>query len=193
MSRTLRTFSRALRWILDATWSVAWWSTEGLRRTSMRSTGLRLLVVGLAVGWLLGWSNGKVIHIVTETELPRPVTPPPAGTVWARAKTTGYCPCWRCCGWGADGHTAIGRDVRVHPFGIAVDSGLIAYGTPLLVPGYGFAAADDTGGAMRQDARSGVLHIDLRFREHEEAQRWGVRWMWIAVPSASPAASAGGK
>jgi 3D (Asp-Asp-Asp) domain-containing protein len=186
----MRTLTKVLRWIIDAAWSVAWWSVEGLRRASMRSTGIRLLAVGLIVGWLLGWSNGKVIHVVTETELPRPVTPPPTGMVWARTKTTGYCPCWRCCGWGADGPTSIGRDVRDHPYGIAVDSGLVSYGTGLLVPGYGYAAADDTGGAMRQDARNGVLHIDLRFKTHDEAARWGVRWLWLAVPAGSAAGRA---
>jgi 3D (Asp-Asp-Asp) domain-containing protein len=190
MKRFLRHLVILLRHLLNAAWAFSWWMTEGLRRSSSRATGLRLLALGLAVGALIGWSNGKVIHIVNETELPRPVTPPPPGTVWARAMTTGYCPCWRCCGVGADGHTATRRDVRDYPFGIAVDSGLLPYGNTIVVPGYGIAQTDDTGGAMRQDAKRGLLHLDLRFKTHAEAERWGVRWLWIAVPSGSEAAHA---
>jgi 3D (Asp-Asp-Asp) domain-containing protein len=185
--RVLRQLMLLLRQLLSLTWSFSWWLTAGLRKDSTRSTGLRLLALGLAIGALIGWSNGKVIHIVNETELPRPVTPPPPGMAWARAMTTGYCPCWRCCGMQADGHTSTRRDVRQHPYGIAVDSGLLPNHTSLLVPGYGLAEADDTGGAMRQHAREGLLHIDLRFKTHDQAARWGVRWMWLAVPAGAKA------
>lgn len=189
LRRLVRQLGILLRRLLDLSWSFSWWMTEGLRRSHSRGTGLRLLALGLAVGALLGWSNGKVIHIIPERELPKPVAPPPAGMTWARALTTGYCPCWRCCGPNAKGITSTRRDVRTYPFGLAVDSGLLPYGTTLMVPGYGVAEADDTGGAMRQDARAGRLHLDLRFRTHEEAARWGVRLMWLAVPVGTKAAA----
>ena len=64
-------------------------------------------------------------------------------------KATGYCPCWRCCGAFANGHTAINRDVMKYPFGIAVEPKLLPYRIELDVPGYGRAMVDDTGGASR--------------------------------------------
>jgi 3D (Asp-Asp-Asp) domain-containing protein len=182
MQRDLRLLLIGTRRFLRGCWSFAWWTTEGLRDRRARGTGLRLLALGLVLGTVIGWSNGKVIHIITETELPKPVTAPPPGQTWARVLTTGYCPCWRCCGLSADGITAINRRIREYPHGIAADSQLVPYRTSLSVPGYGIANVDDTGGAMRQDARRGRLHLDLRFVSHDQAARWGRRWMWIAVP-----------
>lgn len=186
----LRRIVLVLRRVIAACWSLSWWTTAGLRDRRTRPTGIRLLVLGLLAGALIGWSNGKVIHVVQEKELPKPVTPAPPGRAWARVMTTGYCPCWRCCGWDATGHTATNRDVSVYPFGLASDRQMMPYDTELMVPGYGQAVVDDTGGRMRQDARKGLFHLDLRFTSHDEALRWGVRWMWIAVPLGTKAASA---
>lgn len=60
--------------------------------------------------------------------------------------------------------------------GVAVDPKRIPYGSLLYVPGYGFALADDTGAAMR-NARG--LHIDVRFRKHADAQKWGAQLLVI--------------
>jgi 3D (Asp-Asp-Asp) domain-containing protein len=121
------------------------------------------------------------------------VLPPPAGTRWVPVKTTGYCPCWRCCGAFANGRTAINRDVQQFPFGIAVEPKLLPYRIELDVPGYGRALVDDTGGAMRQSAQQGTVHLDLRFETHQTALNWGVRRMWIAVPETAPAAHLPGR
>jgi 3D (Asp-Asp-Asp) domain-containing protein len=116
-------------------------------------------------------------------------SPTPTATV--TVMTTGYCPCERCCGGTADGITAINRDVRRHPHGIAVDPLLIPYRTVLSVPGYGTALVDDTGAAMRADGARGIVHLDLRFRTHAEARTWGVRWLRVVLPGDSPAALLG--
>jgi len=148
--------------------------------------GLRLAllagVTGLAIGWLAGERVNVTVTVRQETELPRPVTPAPPGTRWTRVLTTGYCPCAICCAGSADGKTATGRDVRSHPFGIASDPKRVRPGLRLDIPGYGQAQVDDTGGAMRQSGRDGVIQLDLRFTGHEQARRWGRRWMWIALP-----------
>ena len=106
---------------------------------------------------------------------------------------TAYCPCTRCCGERAVGLTADGTDVRTWPYGIAVDPRWLPYGTPILVPhGLGYldqqqpAArvfyADDTGGTIRRRARAtGRPHIDLRFRQHGNAVRFGVRVITVLV------------
>lgn len=142
-------------------------------------------LLGLGIGW---WSAPELVRYVTRGEAHRPVTAPPAGTSWVKVLTTAYCPCAICCGADADGRTAINRRVTSHPHGIAVEPRLIPYRTWLQVPGYGVAMVDDTGGAMRQSAKRGIVHLDLRFREHATARRWGRQWHWIAVPEHLPAA-----
>ncbi len=51
----------------------------------------------------------------------------------------------------------------------AVDPAVIPLGTVLYVPGYGYAVAADTGGAIKGKK------VDLFFPTVEEALRWGVR------------------
>lgn len=89
------------------------------------------------------------------------------------AKLTGYCPCEKCCGSWADGVTSTGRSAKLP--GAAVDPKMIPYRSMLVIPGVGKRLADDTGGAMRQAGRRGEYHIDVRFRTHKEALRFGVR------------------
>ena len=88
-------------------------------------------------------------------------------------KVTAYCPCEKCCGKFADGFTSIGRDAR-KTLGVAADPKLLSYGTKLDVPGIGVRVVDDTGGAMRQSAKKGIWHIDVRFHDHNEALQFGV-------------------
>ena len=79
-------------------------------------------------------------------------------------------------------------------YGYAVDPRAIPYGTPIFVPGYWdsinrnnnfvpqmMPKTDDTGGAMRQSWRKGILHIDVRYRTHSAALRWGKRNMKVFV------------
>jgi 3D (Asp-Asp-Asp) domain-containing protein len=175
--------------------SVLWWGG------STRPGPAWLIAYGLALGFIIGvlfhmrFNQVEVIERVRtlvfgekSLELPKPATPPPPGTIWAKALTTGYCPCVICCEAQTDGRTAINRKVAEHPYGIAVEPKLLPYRIHLLVPGYGYAMIDDTGGAMRQSAKRGILHLDLRYPDHAVARRWGRRWMWIAIPETAAAA-----
>ena len=110
------------------------------------------------------------------------------------AIVTAYCPCSYCCGHRSVGLTADGTDVRDEPYGVAVDPKQIPYGTSIFIPaGEGYLdksrpddrvfVADDTGGIIRRRTRStGVIHIDLRFQRHINAQKFGVKtmtiWIW---------------
>ena len=68
---------------------------------------------------------------------------------------------------GCSGITAIGRPAG-HGI-VAVDPSVIPLGTRLFIPGYGFAIAGDTGGAI-------VGHrIDLGFDSYSDAMRFGRR------------------
>jgi len=97
-----------------------------------------------------------------------------------RMKVTAYCPCENCCGKYADGLTAIGRNAKT-TLGVAADPKLLSYGTKLNIPGIGVREVDDTGGAMRQSAKKGIYHIDVRFHNHQEALDFGVKWLDVKV------------
>lgn len=58
---------------------------------------------------------------------------------------------------------------------VAVDPSVIALGTRLYIPGYGFAVADDIGGAIKGNK------IDLAFDSHEEALAFGVQRIKVYI------------
>ena len=58
---------------------------------------------------------------------------------------------------------------------IAVDPRVIPLGTKLYVEGYGYAIAEDTGGAIKGD------RVDLFFNSGSEAINWGVKWVNVYV------------
>jgi 3D (Asp-Asp-Asp) domain-containing protein len=99
------------------------------------------------------------------------------------AKVTGYCPCRKCCGKWAQGgrnrRTAGGRSINA-PNGAAVPKS-VPFGTKIRMPDGTTLIADDTGGAMRQSEREGVLHIDRRFSTHREALNCGVRTLAVTI------------
>jgi len=97
-----------------------------------------------------------------------------------RMKVTAYCPCNKCCGLHPTGKTSVGHDAW-KTFGVAADPKLLPYKTLLEIPGVGVREVDDTGGAMRQDAKKGVCHIDLRMHSHKEARKFGVKWLNVKV------------
>ncbi len=97
-----------------------------------------------------------------------------------RMKITAYCPCAKCCGKYSDGITAIGRNAH-KTLGVAADPKLLPYRTALEIPNLGKRIVDDTGGAMRQSAKKGIWHIDVRFPTHQEALEWGVKWLDVKV------------
>ena len=109
-----------------------------------------------------------------------------------RMKVTAYCACTKCCGADAIGKTSTGKDAY-HIRGIAAAPKLLPYKTRLNIPGVGILPVDDTGGAMRQDAKKGIYHIDVRFcpkddndekaleKAHQEARKFGVKWLNVEV------------
>ncbi len=112
----------------------------------------------------------------------RPPSRPP--DIQVRMETTGYCSCGSCCSWkrnwmgrpvvsaGPDkgrpkrvGVTASGT--RVHPGVIAADTRVYPFGTIMHVPGYGMGVVEDIGGDIKGQ------HIDLYYRTHRQALKWG--------------------
>jgi len=112
-------------------------------------------------------SSARVIAAAnTRTASMRPA---PAGGRKLRVEATGYA----AGSGGADHRTATGA-AAVHGV-IAVDPRVIPLGTHVYVPGYGYAVAADTGGAIHG------RRIDLCFNSHAEAIAWGRRTVTIIV------------
>jgi len=105
---------------------------------------------------------------------------------------TGYCNCGKCCGWKHDwfglgepvydygpmkgkpkkvGVTALGRTAKHGT--IAADPKVFPFDSRLEVPGYGVGTVEDIGGSIKG------RHIDVWFPTHEEARRWGARWLAV--------------
>lgn len=104
------------------------------------------------------------------------------------ALVTAYTPC-REGGGAGTGLTASGTRTAADPFGVAACPTLLPMGAKVCIPGYRdtpdkggpWWTIDDTGGAMRQAARRGILHLDVRMRHVESARAWGARWLVVAV------------
>lgn len=71
-------------------------------------------------------------------------------------------------------YTVTRRDGRA-AHGVAVDPSLIALGSRLWIPGYGYAFADDIGGRIQGH------HVDLRVQRRGNMNDWGYRHLRIYV------------
>lgn len=110
-------------------------------------------------------------------------------------ETTGYCPCGKCCGWQRSwvppfrpvyssgplkgqpkkvGITASGTKAKTGT--IAADTRYYPFGTIMHIPGYGTGKVEDRGGDIKGPAR-----IDLFFKSHDDALKWGRRRLRVQV------------
>lgn len=106
---------------------------------------------------------------------------------------TAYCPCGTCCSWhrnwygrpvfshGANAGTP--KEVGVCADGTRAELGTIAadtqyypFGTRLYVPGYGYGVVHDRGGDILGPAR-----IDVFYKRHRQALRWGRRKLPVVI------------
>lgn len=107
-------------------------------------------------------------------------------------ETTGYCACGKCCGWERNwlgrpiisqgnmrgkpkhvGITASGTKARKGT--IAADTSRYPFGTIMYIKGYGYGVVEDRGSAIKGDK------IDLFFRRHSDAIRWGRRRLPVKI------------
>jgi len=137
------------------------------------------MVLTVGFGLLFIVSIGKFCELKASSSETKETKAPLAYKI-KRMKVTGYCPCKKCCGKFADGKTSIGRDAW-KTYGIAADPKLLPYGTRLDIPGIGIRIVDDTGGAMRQSAKKGIYHVDVRFHDHNKAKEFGVQWLNVKI------------
>jgi 3D (Asp-Asp-Asp) domain-containing protein len=85
---------------------------------------------------------------------------------------TAYCPCQICCD-KTDGITASGIKA-VEGITVAADK-RYAFGTQMLIPGFGWRTVQDRGGAIQGN------HVDLYFDSHSDALEFGSRVMEVVV------------
>jgi 3D (Asp-Asp-Asp) domain-containing protein len=71
------------------------------------------------------------------------------------------------------GFTSRGTPTRVGA--VAVDPGVIPFGSKMYIPGYGWGTALDTGGAIRGNS------IDIWMPTYSQCMQWGVRTLTIKV------------
>ena len=105
---------------------------------------------------------------------------------------TAYCDCKVCTGWernwrfrpvfASGPHKGEHKKVGVTASGtkaqrgtIAADTSRYPFGTRMEVPGYGSGRVEDVGSAIKGE------HIDVFFKDHKDAQRWGVRKLKVAI------------
>lgn len=115
----------------------------------------------------------------------------PAGS-WRWVEATAYCPCARCT--DGDGITANGTRTARVPYALAADRSLPMGARVYVPPGLGYLdrlrpfdrvfVIDDRGGALDTEAAAnGFPRIDLRFRDHADAVRFGRRLLPVFVCS----------
>jgi 3D (Asp-Asp-Asp) domain-containing protein len=104
---------------------------------------------------------------------------------------TAYCPCKQCCSWkrnwygmpvnSAGAHQGERKKIGQTASGAKVRRGTIAadsrydFGILMDVPGYGTGVVKDRGGAIKGN------HIDVFFKRHSEALRWGRKNLTVTV------------
>ena len=138
--------------------------------------------------WKLYLIGAGVLGVLMLTRCHRVSPPLRKPDAVMEMKTTGYCACGKCCSWHISwyglpvnhaghlkviGKTASGAMAR--PGTVAVDPDLFPMGTKFYIPGYGWAVAQDTGGAIKG------RHLDLFFWMHASARLWGVRTKQVKV------------
>lgn len=131
----------------------------------------------------------KVVELKPEPEPPKPIVKKPTkklpikrpASKWKKlwVTATAYCPCSKCCYPFNDGITATGKNAYTK--GVAVDKRMIPLGSIMKIPGYGTVKADDVGGAIKG------RKIDVRFKYHWEARKWGRKYLrieYLPLPTA---------
>ena len=92
---------------------------------------------------------------------------------------TAYSPDARSCGDSADGYTATMHSVETNAHQlVAADPTVLPYGSMLTVPGYAselIVPVLDCGGKIKGN------HLDVLFKTHEEAVKWGVKRVMVTM------------
>lgn len=116
---------------------------------------------------------------------------------WILAEVTAYCPCALCCDVRTE-RTANGTNTNKEPYGVAASRDIPLGSTVFIPVGAGYLDslyshdsqrifnADDRGAALDSERRRyGHTRLDLRYKSHEAAVRFGRRLIMVYI-SAKP-------
>ena len=153
---------------------------------SRRTITYTLLIILVLLGW--AWvSNDEYNvqqqvstvpqHVVIGASPSSPSSTSYITTVYA--KVTAYAPLDNRSGICADETPKTTATMKYPSRGmVAVNPNRIPYGTHVYIPRYGYATAEDTGGAVR--SYDGI-QIEVLMDTYEEAMNWGVRYMEVTI------------
>lgn len=119
--------------------------------------------------------SGKLIKKLNSNKIPKTsrFTPRFQKEMWVTATAYTKDTCGKKPNHPTYGITRTGTKARYGV--IAVDPKIIPLGTRVYVPGYGYARAEDTGGAIKGH------RIDLCFENTKEAKKYGVKKIKIYI------------
>ena len=150
-----------------------------------------LLIILVLIGWAFVSNDEynvqqKVSTVPQNVVIPASPSPPPTlsstptphiTTVYV--KVTAYAPLDNRSGICADETPRTTATMKLPSRGmVAVNPNRIPYGTKVYVPGYGYAKAEDTGGAV---CSYDGIQIEVLMDTYEEAMNWGVRYMEVKI------------
>ncbi|HAU38908.1 MAG TPA: hypothetical protein DCX07_14485 [Phycisphaerales bacterium] len=100
-------------------------------------------------------------------------------TVTMRMLVTAYCPCPKCCGAWSDGKTASGKSIWANGSKfVAADTRLLPFGRRVSIPGYNGGQAAPV---LDRGAKIKGHRLDVFFPSHQQARKWGARWLDVTV------------
>ena len=146
-----------------------------------------LLIIFVLLGW--AWVSNDEYNVQQEVStIPQhvvigasPSSPSPSTSYVTQvyAKVTAYAPLDNQSGICTDETPSRTATMKYPSRGmVAVNPDRIPYGTLLYVPGYGYAKAEDTGGAV---CSYDGMQIEVLMDTYEEAMNWGVRYMEVKI------------
>jgi 3D (Asp-Asp-Asp) domain-containing protein len=94
-----------------------------------------------------------------------------------RMRVTAYCACPKCCGKNAKGITACNYKIKDGDSIVAADR-KYPFGSEMIVPGY------NGGKPVEVLDRGGLIkgnRLDVFFPSHEEALKWGVKYLDVKI------------
>lgn len=137
-------------------------------------------IIGIGVGSVGAWWQAEGLPLWRDTRSSSLFSAPKLRPPYfpSHVTATAYCPCRACCGkWAEWGRTASGRS-PVEGRTIAADWRVFPKGGCLVL-------GDAIGKRVVEDTGSAILgaRVDVFFRRHEDARRFGVRVVPVGLCS----------
>ena len=141
---------------------------------------IAVISIPTCIGVVYARAGGQITSLNdTVTQVDNSVGTPEQSGGWrtVRMRVTAYCPCRKCCGRYSNGETACGHKISPGAVFVAADKEH-PFGTEMSVPGYNRAEPVkvlDRGAAIRGN------RLDVFFHSHQQALKWGVKYLDVKV------------